>query len=107
MEPFGGWLQRVDGFNTIVIRLHEVWVDLRGVLNFECLKYTSERKHTIHWFQTGMKEIKRIKKEELEEIKKFFKRKKNLKIRIKKLKNEILKNFKKTIFFIYLEKKIN
>jgi len=40
-----------------------------------------------------MKEIKRIKKEELEEIKKFFKRKKNLKIRIKKLKNEILKNF--------------
>jgi len=85
MEPFGGWLQRVDGFNTIVIRLHEVWVDLRGVLNFECLKYTSERKHTIHWFQTGMKEIKRIKKEELEEIKKFFKRKKNLKIRIKKI----------------------
>jgi len=32
-----------------------------------------------------MKEIKRIKKEELEEIKKFFKRKKNLKIRIKKI----------------------
>ena len=45
-----------------------------------------------------MKEIKRIKKEELEEIKKFFKRKKNLKIRIKKLKNEILKNFKNAIF---------
>jgi len=46
-----------------------------------------------------MKEIKRIKKEELEEIKKFFKRKKNLKIRIKKLKNEILK--------IYLSKIAN